>query len=338
MTQNNNRLTLAWIIFTVALATFAAVTKWHHSLCKDKGIRYQCRILIDETQFEKHEKKKPKSLLSLVSNPSVSHDIPKAEASGRAADDPFNIEKFYESSKYGSIPKLSPDGLRVLDVCSVKKEFPAGQKIVHLVVRVNNAPLDSLFKILEILKDLKITFVIPHYHDNLHDVINIIRKKGHEFLLQIPTQSSIPDNKKSTVSPFLANSEKDELLAKLLCLLASTKYAIGIANTSSTLLTKSTKDMSIICEEISRRGLVFLDLANSGEVVEKMCENSEVISTNTDTVFSGDVSSVPLNAAALNLKEGKIFFVHIDALKGFLAEFLKQNEYVVAPVSRILKR
>jgi len=315
MTQKSNKLTLAWTIFIVVLATFAAVTRWHYGSHNNKGIKYQCRVLIDELEFEKHKKADVLGSSSATKNTDTQ----------TSADNSPNIEEFYEYSKYGRIPKISPDGLRVLDVCSAKIDLPTDRKIVHLVVQVGDALLDSLIKNLEMLQNSKVTFVIPHYHDNLHEIVDVLREKGHEFMLQIPTQFSIPDSKKSTISPFLANSEKDDLLAKLLCLLASTKHVIGIANTCATLLMKSSRDMNIIREELLKRGLVFLDLADSGELLQKF------VPSLTANLANSTVCNI-------SLKEGKVFFTHIDMLKDFLSEFAKQSDYVIAPASAMLKK
>ena len=62
------------------------------------------------------------------------------------------------------------------------------------------------------------------------------------------------------MSPFLANASTQDNIDKLNYLIASAKYAIGIAivSTSNSLFTKSKKDIELITNELSQRGMSIL--------------------------------------------------------------------------------
>lgn len=323
MQKNSKKLTFAWILFISIFIIFIVWTKLYYDSQNEKSLKYQCRIMIDASEIIKSK-----------GIDFIQKDIPDMPLIKEVIDDSIDFHKFYEYSKYGNIPKISPDGMRVLDVYSAKVDTAKNGKKVFLVIQIDNSPLAMINALLEYLGDSKVTFIVPHYHNELHNIVEAIRRNGHEFFLQIPTQSSIPENKKSNISPFLANAGKDDLIGKLLCLLASTKYAIGIANISTTLLTKSWRDMTIICEELSKRGLAFLDLAKSGEVVQKMAESADVIYPNVDVIFS--------STKKMELKEifdNIVVFININSLKNFLSMFSsKKTEYIISPISQFLKK
>ncbi len=150
--------------------------------------------------------------------------------------------------------------------------------------------------------------------------------------MQIPTQTAIPNDKKETVSPFLANTDKENLIDNLLYLLASAKYAIGIANTTSTLLTKSLKDMFVISEELSKRGLAFLDFEKASDMSKKLSEDSSFVQANVSENF---LSTKDINIS--EIYDGKVFAIHIERLNDFLNAILKHPEYAVVPVSYLFK-
>lgn len=321
MRKDDKKLAVAWVLFLLVLIIFVVWTKFHYDSEKEKCLKYQCKIAITGAEIIKEPD-------------SVVKDLPEIETKTETVDTSNDDRKFYEYSKYGDLPKISPDGMRVLDAYAAKG-VPAESNKIFLVIQIDSfVSKEALMTAIQYLGDRKATFVIPHYHDELVNLVEVIRKNGHEFFLQIPTQSSIPDNKKSSVSPFLANAALDDLLGKLLCLLAATKYAIGIANTSTTLLTKSQRDMVIITEELSKRGLAFLDLEKSADVMPQLNGNPDtLISANADLAIS-DADVINIDQLANNM----IVTVKLSSFNRFMEEFAKKSGFVIAPVSQYLRK
>ena len=143
---------------------------------------------------------------------------------------------------------------------------------LKLAVLVQDATEESIQNIIARFSDVKVSFIVPHYVVNLGKIAEIIVSSGHEFFIQLPTQSSIPLDKKETVSPFLANASSDEVRDKLYYLMSSTKYAIGIANTCDSLVMKSGKDMEIIAKELSQRGMALLNIEDDSDVINEISE------------------------------------------------------------------
>jgi polysaccharide deacetylase 2 family uncharacterized protein YibQ len=239
---------------------------------------------------------------------------------------------FYERTRYGYLPKISSDGDRVFDVYSAKFT-ETGRRKVYTVVYVDDYSIGFLKHALRILGDLKVTFVVPHYIDKVAEAIKSIFDAGHEVFLQIPTQSSVGSRKRNEMAPFMANTNPVDTIDKLQYLLSTSKYVIGIANASPTLLTKSQKDMSIIVDELSRRGLTFLDLEHSSNSAESISSDDGIIHASASVVLTSALISENSDDFA-----EKVFLVHLDKIPDFLDAVSKCKDCIAAPVSSVAKK
>ncbi len=244
--KRNNNLTWAWCVFIIAAVAFIVWVETCHYLNHERAQSYQYRVLISEDMNVADEKAE-------VSNE-------KEEA---VKKDPES--ELYEETKFGILPKISPDGLRVLDAYSAHSDVKKDEKKIKTAIVLEDVAYNDISVYLSKLGKFKVTFIVPHYLPRLKEIVDTIRENGHEVFLQLPTQSSISANHKNSVSPFLANASAEDTILKLNCLLASVKHVIGVANISSTLFTKSKKDMNIVLDELSKRGLAFFDIEKSEE-------------------------------------------------------------------------
>jgi polysaccharide deacetylase 2 family uncharacterized protein YibQ len=300
--KNNQKLFFAWGIFFIGTFLFVAAVEMYDSSGKGHASNFQYRILIDKD--------------SIIENEEKNSDTTQQE---EKKIDPET--ELYERTKYGYLPKISKDGTCVFDQYSAKPKI-GSKKELRIAVLVDDASkIESAVK----LNDQKITFIVPHYIDNLEKVIKTIRENGHEFFIQMPTQSSIPAEKKEIVSPFLANADIDTTLDKLFYLLASTKYAVGLANISPALITKSKKDMTAIASALAQRGLAFFDLEKSNDllqsVAQKMCL-LYICATNTFESSDFEISK---------LKDKDIFVVRLTHLEEFVKSL--SADWLLSPVS-----
>ena len=257
-----------WGIFLGGLVVFVAGVELWHRHVQNKNSVYQCRILID----------KDFSIDETVSDEGV-----KSEKIS-----------LYVRTKYGVLPRKQSDPLKIFNAYSAAvdcEEDCLKDGYLRLAVLVQNATKENIQSIIARFPDTKISFIVPHYAVGLGKIAEIIISSGHEFFIQLPTQSSIPSDKKETVSPFLANASSDEVRDKLYYLISSAKYAIGIANTSDSLVTKSAKDMEIIAKELSQRGMAFLNIEDDNDVAEEISERIKLLSLRAK-IFD---KSAPLN-------------------------------------------
>ncbi|MDR1235478.1 MAG: divergent polysaccharide deacetylase family protein [Holosporaceae bacterium] len=305
--KNNRKLFFAWSIFFAAMFLFIATVEIYNGSQKSRASNFQYRILIDKN--------------SIIENEEKNSDAAQQE---EKKFDPEN--ELYERTKYGYLPKISKDGARVFDQYSAKSEIGA-KKELRIAVLVDDAgKIESAVK----LTDRKVTFIVPHYIDDFEKVIKMIRENGHEFFIQMPTQSSIPSEKRESVSPFLANSDIDTTLDKLFYLLASTKYAVGLANVSPTLITKSKKDITAIASTLAQRGLAFFDLEKSNDLLQNIAQEICLLymcATNTFESGGFDVSK---------LKDKDILAVRLTHFEDFVKNL--PADWLLSPISASVRK
>lgn len=337
MQKRNRNLLIAWCIFGIFVVFFMIGTKFYYDSQKEREFSYQYRIIVDENIKKSAKTEEIEDDISLDKEKEEIQKTRKKENinAGKTQSTNFIDEKLYEKLDCGYVPRISPDGLRVFDAYSTqfKKDENKEKLYLYLIVLLDaDTDQNYLMNIIRRLGKNKVTFIIPQYSNNLQDVVTLIIKAGHEFFLQLPTQTSVPSKKQGIVSPFLANMSSEELINKLHLLLASSKYAIGLANTTATLLTKSSNCMSSISEELAKRGLAFLDLEKSNEIMQKIFEsNSDFIYINAPQIFQKDMNYKELS-------EKKIISVFIDDILTFLSEFSKQKTRILAPISAMVKK
>lgn len=255
--QNKTR----WYIFAGGLIIFVFGVELWDKFSQGGDLVYQSRILIDE-DFSVNE----------VSN-----------------DEEIKSEKIslYTRTQYGVLPRKQSDPAKIFNAYSASAECKGDY--IKLAILIKDATVERIQNIIAKLSDMKVSFIIPHYVDNLNKIAEIIVSSGHEFFIQLPTQSSIPLDKKNKVSPFLANASDQEIREKLSYLIASVKYAIGVANTSKSLVTKSRKDMEIILQELSQRGMAFLNIKDDSNIEEEISERIKLLALKTKMFEKSEV-------------------------------------------------
>ena len=267
-----NKLAICWWTFFIVLISFIFGVEIWHRYSKSHDAIYQCRILIDK-------------------------DFSIDEGVYQEEENKAERISLYEKTNYGILPRKQSDNMKIFNAYSSNFEYSG--KYVKVAVLVENATAEKIYDILKLCKDFKITFIILHYVNNLSELANIIVSSGNEFFIQLPTQSSIPEDKRDIVSPFLANASQHDTMDKLYYLIGSAKYAIGIANTSASLITKSKKDMEIIFGELSKMGLAFLNINEENDVLTEIKKNINVFSLDVNPFKSSAENFVKENESIL---------------------------------------
>ncbi|MDR2766117.1 MAG: RNA pyrophosphohydrolase [Holosporaceae bacterium] len=317
--KRSNKLKCAWWIFAIVAALFVAGVEFFHYFRRECIPNYQCRILINQDLAAPAPEPGGKKLQ--VSLPTKS-----------AGDESLSLEHhFYESGKYGALPRVIPYGKQVFDAYSCRFDVDYSDKRVFVaVIMTASIPPEAFRNSIKTLGKSKVTFVLPHYVDALEEIAGIITENGHEFFMQIPTQSSIPADKKNVISPFLANASSEETLEKLRHLMASARRMIGVANATQTLLTKSQKDMALIGQELSSRGLGFLDLEKHGEIMRQLSLENGLIYGNISDRFGDDGFDIS------KIEDGNGVVVPFERLSAFVAAL--PVGFTPVPVSLSMKR
>jgi hypothetical protein len=304
--MRNRKLFSAWMIFLIAAVSFAVGVEVYSGFKKERSSNYRYRIPIDKNE-------RPEQFAEKKEEP-----IPKKKAEEDRHDD------FYERTAYGCLPKISRDGGCVFDRYSACSEIVSGRKL-GVAVLLGEADAGNPSAVDAGLKGQRVTFIVPHYFDRLEETVQAVRKGGHEFFIEMPLQFPGSSIGKGTIAPFLVNAEARDTLDKLFRLLASTKYALGIANVSPTLLTKSVKDMTIIAEALADRGVAFFNFEGSNDLLERVAEMTGVIHLKASAVFESDDFDIS------KLRDGDILLIRREHLPALMKSL--PSDWVLTSVS-----
>jgi len=283
----------------VIVVLFVTSVEIYHKQHRDANTAFRCRILVNK---------------DLIIDESENKNKVEEKSKHDGIEDPL-----YEKTKYGLLPRVPMSGEKVFDKFSAKT---VATKIVKVAVAINKEKIEDIVKLISRLGESKVTFIVPNYIEDFSNIVSLILEHGHEIFLLIPTQQLVDDTQK--VSPFLANSKPEETLDKLLKLIASTTKIIGVANISSTLLTKSVPDMNVVTLELAKRGLAFFDINVKNDVLKDLAKKTGLIYLHSTEMYIANKTNT--------LKEDATYFVEFSDVDGFL-KILPDN-MSVAPISQ----
>ncbi|MDR1561356.1 MAG: RNA pyrophosphohydrolase [Holosporaceae bacterium] len=308
--QKDKKLIYAWSVFATILFAFVVIIETHHRAHRERSVNHQYRILIS------------KDLINMC-------NLEKQPTPSKTEKQPLNLDcELYEHTKYGYLPKIISNGRRVFDVYSAHFDNSIASRRIFVAIQIENTTPEILSETIKALGHAKITFILPHYLDKFDEIAKIIAGNGHELFIQIPTQSAIPSDKKNIISPLLANGDLENTLEKLYYLMASAKRIIGLANTTPTLLTKSKRDMTAICNQMTKRGLAFLD-TEKNELLDEL--SSETGLTYHSVYRKFDAKKFDIS----DLRDKNAFVVKFEDLLDFLKI---SKDFGFAPISFLMKR
>ena len=211
---------------------------------------------------------------------SVIHQIP---ASRESVDEEYPVEGVYWSSPIEMEVHTQAKAKKPLkDVKSV--EFTASRKIFKPLWRINSintedlrpgpqiaividdAGVDKLSTkhAIELSGPLTISFLT--YATKLNEQVQDAKSAGHEIMAHVPME---PFNKTLNPGPnFLRVDDPDEEIRKNIRLaLTKVPESVGINNHMGSRFTSNIRGVSLIMEELSLRGLLFLDSRTSEKTV-----------------------------------------------------------------------
>ncbi len=119
--------------------------------------------------------------------------------------------------------------------------------------------------------------ILPHMSDTA-EVVRIARESGLEIMLHLPME---PNTFSQGVNPgkgaLFVNMDSSEIRRRVINNLAQVPGAVGVNNHMGSRFTQDYQGMSIVFEEIRKRGLFFLDsLTTPKSVAEKLAREKNV--------------------------------------------------------------
>ncbi len=172
------------------------------------------------------------------------------------------VKALVETSAYGPLPKVAPDGKKPADVYARPAPAdPAAEKIVGriaiLVVGLGLSEATTQEAIDKLPDTISLAF--GPYGRNVQDWAARARSGGHEILLQIPLEPyDYPDNDPGPHT-LLTSLSEDENLQRLHWLMTRFTGYVGLTNNMGAKFAAAQAAFLPVLEEARTRGLIYLD-------------------------------------------------------------------------------
>jgi polysaccharide deacetylase 2 family uncharacterized protein YibQ len=172
---------------------------------------------------------------------------------------------FTEESEYGVLPRRADDGRRPMDVYSREADTTGNFGVARVVIIVGGMGL-SQTSTQQAIKRLPpaVTLAFAPYGNSLNRWMQEARKKGHELLIQVPMEPfGYPQN---SPGPHTLSSDAspEQNLDDLHWSMGRITNYVGIMNYQGAKMLSDAASLKDIFDEISDRGLLFLDDGSTG--------------------------------------------------------------------------
>ncbi|MCF4129424.1 divergent polysaccharide deacetylase family protein [Methylobacterium sp. SyP6R] len=168
-----------------------------------------------------------------------------------------------ERGRYGTLPKIGPDGARPLDVYArpeasgLERGGAVAGRIALVVSGLGIGQAATQDAVQRLAPAISLAFA-PYGADVIRSAARA-REAGHEVLVQAPMEPfDYPDNDPGPQT-LLAGSKPAENLDRLAFVLARVPGAVGVMNFMGARLTSESAALEPVLREIGGRGLGFLD-------------------------------------------------------------------------------
>lgn len=168
-----------------------------------------------------------------------------------------------ERGRYGTLPKIGPDGARPLDVYArpeasgLEKGGAVAGRIALVVSGLGIGQAATQDAVQRLAPAISLAFA-PYGADVTRSAARA-REAGHEVLVQAPMEPfDYPDNDPGPQT-LLAGAKPAENLDRLAFVLARVPGAVGVMNFMGARLTSESAALEPVLREIGGRGLGFLD-------------------------------------------------------------------------------
>lgn len=170
--------------------------------------------------------------------------------------DPELIEK----SAFGKLPVKSPDGLRALDIYARQPDTEGNFGVARIVIIVGGMGISQTSTDQAIVAlPSGVTFAFAPHGNSLTRWMQAARKAGHEILMQIPMEPFGYPQINAGKHSLLTNSEEVQNQKDLHWSLGRITNYVGVMNFLGGKMLTSPESMTSIFEELSDRGLMFVD-------------------------------------------------------------------------------
>lgn len=328
MKNNKSKLYLAWGILLLILAIMFIGTMLVYE-DNNKNVGMTC-VVIDKGTIE-----------SELCDEQDLCDTENCLIEGSELSE-YGYTELFENTKYGVLPKISPDGKCVVDqfAADVKEVNCNIEKRVALVVNVSSAVIKEFVQHISEIRNVY-TFVIQSFCEDTPQCVKMLRKRGNEYFLGLSIQLT---NDTNLVGPYtiLKDGNESDNVDKLLATLGYCREFIGVANVVCNEFFTKSYCFEHILEELGKRGVGFFSFIN-----DEIKDNYKIFETDKVKLFSpslhikSDVTNDQLKHIKNLIQSSKYTTILYDyqdivKLKKF-TENLRNQDICIVPITTMVK-
>jgi uncharacterized protein len=229
--------------------------------------------------------------------------VPDAQPAIRLAAAPDR--RLTERGKHGTLPKVSPEGLRPADVyarpvTAQQKAAPARIAIIIGGLGIGqNTTNDAIQKL-----PGAVSLAFAPYGADLDRQVARARDNGHEVLLQTPMEPfDYPDNDPGPQT-LVSTLPVEQNIDRLQWVMSRFSGYVGVVNFMGGRFTSSDAALSPVMREIAARGLLFVDDGSSGRsIAPQLAASTGVSAARADIVIDAVQRSGDIDAALARLEK-----------------------------------
>ena len=215
----------------------------------------------------------PESRLSIVSNdtdtPQIIDVSPEAISAANADSHQRNDSGIFpeltESTQYGPVPRIGPDGqtpFKTYSRPSLGPELIATTPVIAIIVTGMGLSEAGTLDAINALPE-NVTLAFAPYARTLNTTTTAARSAGHELMLEVPMEPfDYPDSDPGPKT-LLTGYPPRANLDRLFWLMARFGGYMGLINNLGAKFTSSASDLSPFMEELGTRGIGFVDDGSS---------------------------------------------------------------------------
>ncbi len=213
------------------------------------------------------------------------------------------IDQLLEPKKFGSLPKISAEGVRPLDAYARRRD-PETLTQARIAILINGIGLNSDMT-LKAIEDLPadISLGLSPYGDDINSWMEAARLSGHEVLLQAPMEPfDYPDNDAGPQS-LLTNLDRKQNEERLFRVLGQTSNYVGLVNFMGDRFTSNETRMSELLSTVRDRGLMYVDDGSSPRSrASELAGIQKVPFVQADLVLDQNLSAEAIGTQLLELE------------------------------------
>lgn len=252
-----------------------------------------------------------------------------------------------EKTANGVLPKISNDGRRPMDVYAREPDTQGNFGVARVVIIVASLGISqsSSQQAIKQLPD-SVTLAFAPYGNSLKRWMQLARKEGHELLLQLPMEPFGQAN--PGPHTLTTQASPTENLKNLHWSMARISNYVGVMNYLGGKLTANPTALKPIFDDISERGLLYIDDGSAGKSKAKIAATQSLLPfakahVQLDNIRSKNEIAKRLNELTLRAKRTGLAIGVANAFPEtikMIADYANkadQLEIEITPVSAIVK-